>query len=224
MTPEEIAQLRRAYEYEHPNVSQTPESYERGFQNWLARNNYQEQPQRREIKKGQYISPDELKFRQAVIDKYYIDNPQNRARYRTETRYNQDEGFQKKHPIANAWYNIFKPVAGPTGGAVPINTQLPEMDYQDPRVQYEGMQYQVPGPVTDGLNLPRELAYNPTMDNARLLLNMENERMQANRLRNNIGRDVNKLQVPGLPEWYRNIVRNDARAMEQRIRDLGEQQ
>ena len=158
------------------------------------------------------------------MDKYYIDNPQNRARYRTETRYNQDEGFQKKHPIANAWYNIFKPVAGPTGGAVPINTQLPEMDYQDPRVQYEGMQYQVPGPVTDGLNLPRELAYNPTMDNARLLLNMENERTQANRLRNNIGRDVNKLQVPGLPEWYRNIVRNDARAMEQRIRDLGEQQ
>ena len=119
------------------------------------------------------------------------------------------------------WMNRYY---GPTGGAVPINTQMPEMDYQDPRVQYEGMQYQVPGPVTDGLNLPRELAYNPTIDNARLLLNMENERMQANRLRNDIGRDVNKLQVPGLPEWYRNIVRNDARAMEQRIRDLGEQQ
>lgn len=201
MTPEEIAQLRRAYEYEYPNVSQTPESYERGFQNWLARNNYQEQPQRREIKKGQYIPPDELKFRQAVIDKYYIDNPQNRARYREETRYNQDEGFQKKHPIANTWYNFFKPVAGPTGYAVPMNTQMPEVTQEPATVNDLVASVNANGSLYDynpeGVQLPRDLD----------VLNKINP--QTGRP---YGRDLEEMQNPMTnaqnPEWTRRRVRD----------------
>lgn len=71
------------------------------------------------------LSPDEQRAAQDMIEKTGYFNPEQLNDYLDANRFKQDAKFQKEHPIANAWWNMFTSgmkSGNPTGYAAPVNS------------------------------------------------------------------------------------------------------
>lgn len=77
----------------------------------------------------------------------------------------------------------------PTGGAAPLQVtpeeftdNMSQRQYQDPRQNYDGMQYQVPGPQGDFTYQNNDLAFNPWFEDVRTRIFKETPDQQKQRL------------------------------------------
>lgn len=136
---------------------------------------------------------------------YFIpakDVPDNRIHRDATKGYNGLQKFFGKILGDQEWMDKYYP----TGGAAPINYEalanhIQETEYEDPRINTEGMDYQIPGPQGDYFVQPK-VAINNGIEELVTRAKKENDDQHRHRLMQDNIKDMKFIQQN--PNWFLN--------------------